>query len=411
MTKLEQLIEQFCPNGVEYRRMGELGTFYGGITGKSKDDFKVGNAKFITYKNVYANPALQVDVPDRVRIGEKENQRTLEYGDIIFTGSSETPDECGISSVVTTKTDEKLYLNSFCFFFRLNDKTILLPDFSKHLFRSKYLRYQIGKTASGVTRFNVSKDRMKKVNIPIPPIGVQTEIVKILDNFTEQVAELNKSLSLELTARKKQYEFYRDKVLSFNGKAQMLTLSSVSDVFRGEYITKSNSNTGEIPVILGGQEPAYYIDKSNHDGEIVVIARSGASAGFVSFWNEPIFVTDGFGYEAKKDVVISKYLYYVLKRKEPELNAMKRGAGVPHVSGKMLGKVLLPVPSIEVQKRIVNVLDNFDVICSDLNIGLPAEIEARQKQYDYYRDLLLTFAETGGKLADRQTDRQTDRLK
>ena len=109
MTKLEQLIQELCSNGVEYRKMGELGTFYGGITGKSKDDFKEGNAKFITYKNVYANPALQVDVPDRVRIGEKENQRTLEYGDIIFTGSSETPDECGISSVVTTKSDEKLY--------------------------------------------------------------------------------------------------------------------------------------------------------------------------------------------------------------------------------------------------------------------------------------------------------------
>ena len=108
MTKLEQLIEELCPNGVEYKTLGELGKFYGGLTGKSKDDFTGGNAKFITYKNVYSNSALQIDVEDRVKIVNGEKQRTLQYGDVIFTGSSETPDECGISSVVTVKTDEKL---------------------------------------------------------------------------------------------------------------------------------------------------------------------------------------------------------------------------------------------------------------------------------------------------------------
>ena len=97
-------------------------------------------------------------------------------------------------------------------------------------------------------------------------------------------------------------------------------------MFRGEYITKKDNEEGSIPVILGGQEPAYYINKSNHDGEVVVIARSGASAGFVSYWNEPVFITDGFGYEAKEEYAIPKYLYYVLKSQEKSLNAMKRGA-------------------------------------------------------------------------------------
>ena len=96
----------------------------------------------------------------------------------------------------------------------------------------------------------------------------------------------------------------------------------------------------------------------------------------MSYWNQPIYVTDGFGYETKKEVATPKYLYYALKRKEPELNAMKRGAGVPHVSGEMLGKVELSIPSIAVQERLVNVLDNFEAICSDLSIGLPAEIDA-----------------------------------
>ena len=170
-----------------------------------------------------------------------------------------------------------------------------------------------------------------------------------------------------------------------------MPLSEIANVFRGEYITKKGTQEGTIPVILGGQEPAYYIDKSNHEGEIVVIARSGASAGFVSYWNEPIFVTDGFGYVAKSGIATTKYLFYVLKNMESELNAMKRGAGVPHVSGEVLGKIMLPIPTIDEQNRIVSILDRFDTICNDLAAGLPAEIEARNKQYEYYRDKLLSF--------------------
>lgn len=172
----------------------------------------------------------------------------------------------------------------------------------------------------------------------------------------------------------------------------MLPLSDVSVMFRGEYITKKDAHIGNVPVILGGQEPAYYIDKSNHDGEIVVIARSGASAGFVSYWNQPIFVTDGFGYENIAGLTIAKYLYYILKNIEADLNAMKRGAGVPHVSGEALGKIMLPIPAIAEQERIVSILDRFDTLCNDLTSGIPAEIEARGKQYEYYRDKLLAFS-------------------
>ena len=207
MSKLDDLINELCPNGVEYKSLGELGEFFGGITGKSKNDFIDGNSKFITYMNVYKNLRLNLNVPDKVKIEANEKQRSLEYGDILFTGSSETPDECGISSVLADKTDEKLYLNSFCICYRFNNPEFFNPEFTKYLFRSKELRKQIGKTASGVTRFNVSKEKMKKVIIPIVPLEIQCEIVRILDNFTE--------LTAELTARKKQYEYYRDKLLSF----------------------------------------------------------------------------------------------------------------------------------------------------------------------------------------------------
>lgn len=111
----------------------------------------------------------------------------------------------------------------------------------------------------------------------------------------------------------------------------------------------------------------------------------------MSYWNEPIFVTDGFGFEAKSEMITPRYLYYSLKNVEAELNAMKRGAGVPHVSGELLGKWILSVPAIKEQNRIVSLLDRFDTLCNDLSSGLPAEIESRQKQYEYCRDKLLSF--------------------
>jgi type I restriction enzyme S subunit len=161
---------------------------------------------------------------------------------------------------------------------------------------------------------------------------------------------------------------------------------------RGTYVTKKNTKEGNIPVILGGQKPAYYCDTCNHEGEAIVISRSGAYAGFISFWDEPIFVTDGFIIEANDGVKI-KYLYYFLKNMQDNLHQMKRGGGVPHVRGSEIMGIKIPVPSLAEQERIVAILDRFDALTHDITSGLPAEIEARRKQYEYYRDKLLTFEE------------------
>lgn len=163
-------------------------------------------------------------------------------------------------------------------------------------------------------------------------------------------------------------------------------------MLRGEYITKKASKEGNIPVILGGQEPAYYIDKSNHYGKAIVISRSGASAGFVSYWDEPIYVTDGFIVEAKEGLNI-RFLYFYFKNLQPKLNAMKKGGGVPHITGENIAAIKIPLPSLAEQTSIVAILDRFDALCNDITSGLPAEIKARHKQYKYYRDKLLTFKE------------------
>lgn len=200
---------------VEWKTMGEIGKFFGGLSGKSKDDFISGNSRFISYMNVYSNIALDQTREEYVRIRDGEKQNTLEYGDAIFTGSSETPDECGMSSVVVSEPKEPLYLNSFCFGFRLNDRNIFCPDFLKHLLRSKSIRHQIAKTANGVTRFNVSKSLFAKVVLPIPPVELQEKIVAILDKFEVLTNDLQKGLPAEIEAVREQYEYYRNKLLTF----------------------------------------------------------------------------------------------------------------------------------------------------------------------------------------------------
>lgn len=415
MTYLDKLIAEHCPDGVPFKTLGEIGTFYGGLSGKSKEDFKDGNAKFITYMNVFSNISLRVDMPETVKIAPNEKQNTIQYGDVLFTGSSETPDECGMSSVLTVHTDEKLYLNSFCFGYRFNDPNLVLPGFSKYLFRSEALRKQIKKTASGVTRFNVSKKKMESVIIPLPPLEVQSEIVRILDNFTE--------LTAELTARQKQYEYYRNLLLTFDDAAETIMTdrqTRLTDLRRAvkwfelqEIANFRNGKGHEKDIVAEGR---YIVVNSKF------ISTSGQVKKFSNKQICPLFTDDilmvmsdlpngralakcylveaddrytlnqriGALSVRKHDVVDTKYLFYILNRNE-QLLRYDNGVDQTNLKKNDILSIRIPIPSMDVQKQIVEVLDRFDAICNDLNIGLPAEIEARQVQYEYYLDKLLTF--------------------
>ena len=421
MSKLDKLLRELCPEGVEYKTLGEIGKFYGGLTGKSKKDFEDGNEVFITYKNVYSNPALDIYPNDKVKIADGEKQRTLEYGDIVFTGSSETPDECGFSSVVTREPDRKLYLNSFCFFFRLDNPKVLLPDFSKHLFRSSELRFQIGKTASGVTRYNVSKDKMAKVEIPLPPLGIQCEIVRILDNFTNLTAEL----TAELIARKTQYSFYREKLLDKTEmKALMVEIADLGKWSGGKtpsMAEKKYWESGTIPWVSSKdvKQPILSdtidhitnaaIDEASMTvypaGSVAIVTRSGILRHTfpVTYIPFETTVNQDIKILVTKEGISSRYVSHALQAYGESIRrtTKKQGGTVDSLDFQKVLAYKIPVPPLDVQNRIVNVLDNFEKICSDLNIGLPAEIEARQKQYEYYRDKLLTFAETGNTILSR----------
>lgn len=407
MSKLDELINKLCPNGVEFKTLGELGKFYGGLTGKSKEDFNKGNAKFITYKNVYENLSLKIDVEDRVNVGENEKQRTLEYGDIIFTGSSETSDECGISSVLTQITEEKLYLNSFCFFLRLNDKNLLNPDFTKHLFRSSNLRYQIGKTASGVTRFNVSKKAMERVCIPVPPLEVQCEIVRILDNFTLLSAEL----SAELSARQKQFEYYKEILLEKNLSNKVRLGDCLLKV---ENIKWKQTNDTHLYIDLSSVDRERHriintteINKSNAPSRAQQIVKTNdvlfggtrpmlkRSCLIEKQYNNEICSTGFCVLRANTDKILPKWIYFMISTNSfyNYVEQNQKGASYPAITDGAIKDYKISLPSLKEQEKMVELLDKFEKYNNDMFEGLPAEIEARQKQYEYYRDKLLAFKE------------------
>ena len=402
MNNINELIKTLCPEGVPFKRLGDIGSFYGGLTGKSKEDFNDGNAIFITYMNVFSNIELRTDVTDRVRVADNEKQNTVQYGDVLFTGSSETPDECGMSSVLAVHTDEKLYLNSFCFGYRFHDQEMFLPGFTKHLFRSDDLRYQITRTASGVTRFNVSKKKMEDVRVPVPPLEVQREIVRVLDNFTLLSAEL----SAELSARKKQYDFYRESILTFEEGTKYVKLRDLVDfrngkghekdiVVDGQYIvvnSKFISTNGEVRKYTNKQICPLYVDDILMVMSDLPNGRALAKCYLVTE-NDRYSLNQRIGaFHVKSDLITTRFLLHVLNRNR-QLLRYDNGADQTNLRKDDILDILIPVPDKKKQEWIVKALDDFEGICTSLNIGLPAEIEARAKQYAYYRDLLLRFEE------------------
>lgn len=165
----------------------------------------------------------------------------------------------------------------------------------------------------------------------------------------------------------------------------------VSIMQRGTSLTKNNSTEGAYPVISGGRVPAFYCDKFNREGETITVAGSGAGAGYVQYWNEPIFVCDAFSIKGCENVS-TKYLYYCLTNVQDKIYATKKGGGVPHVHISSIENFLIPIPHPAIQEEIVKILDRF----ADYAAELQAELQARKEQYEYYRNKLLMFDKIGG---------------
>lgn len=382
MSRIDDLIAEYCPNGVERKPLGAIAKLYRG-NGLQKKDFTDKGIGCIHYGQIYTRydtfTSQTISFVDK-KLADKLLK--VHPNDLIVTATSENlEDVCkavawlGGSDIVT------------------GGHSIVV----RHHQNAKYLSYYFQTLdffqrkrayVHGTKVMEIKKDDLAKIVVPVPPLPVQEEIVRILDSFSSLEAELE----AELEVRRKQYAYYRNELLTFDReRVQWLKLGEAAFINKGTYITKKQVIPGNIPVILGGVEPAYWHSESNHDSEGIVISRSGANAGFASYWNEPIFVSDGFVLDAKPGIDM-RFLFHVLKKQQAKLYSMKRGSGVPHINSKMLANnVAIPVPPLEEQQHVVSILDRFDKLTNDLSSGLPAEIEARRKQYEYYRDRLLSF--------------------
>ncbi len=174
-------------------------------------------------------------------------------------------------------------------------------------------------------------------------------------------------------------------------------LGEVCEFQRGQTITAKDAVSGEIPVLAGGQKPAYYHNIANRTGRTIVVAGSGAYAGYVSYWETPIFVSDAFSVNPF-DVLHEKFLFYFLKNIQSKIYATKKGSGVPHVHGSSIAKFEIPLPPLPIQEEIVKILDRF----AEYTAELQAELQARKEQYEYYRNLLLTNNFAYGSADDKQ---------
>ena len=168
---------------------------------------------------------------------------------------------------------------------------------------------------------------------------------------------------------------------------EQTTLDRIIEIKKGKAITKKDSKAGPYPVILGGREPAYYIDQFNHTGKAIVVSRSGASAGYVSFWNEAIFVTDGFLVEPKEKVDID-YLYYLMKSHEEELMGLQGGSAIPHVTPKIIGSIDVSLPDMNVQVKTANMIKCYDELIRNNQKQIKLLEEAAQRLYkEWFVDL------------------------
>ena len=414
MSHIDDLIRNLCPDGVEYKSLGEVGHLLGGLTGKTKADFVDGTARYVSYKNVYSNLQVDVTADDFVRISDSETQNTLRIGDILFTGSSENREEVGLTSVVTSPPPEPLYLNSFCICFRPNKNFTLLPEFAKHLFRSGNIRQQVIKTATGVTRINISRKNLAKIQVPLPPAEVQQEVARTLDQFTQLEAGLEAELEAELEARQHQFIYYRDHIVAGSQNVQLVPIKDIGELQRGRRFTRNDMVDEGIPAIHYGEIYTTYGHKTNsttsfvkdeiepklrfaQPGDVIIAAvgETVADIGTGVAWlgATPVaYHDDSFALHHDQD---PRYISHALRTSEyhRQKGRFVSRAKVKRLSVKGIEQIRIPLPELDEQRRIADILDDFDALINDLSSGLPAEIEARRKQYEYYRDHLLTFPE------------------
>ncbi len=405
MSRLEHLITALAPQGVEYRTLGDVGSV---VRGKRfvKDDMIEAGVPCIHYGEIYTKYGVWAS--ESVSFVSRDRAKTLRFaqpGDVIMAAAGETVEDIGKS--VAWLGDSPIAIHDACYAF----SSTMDAKFVSYFFASRLFRDQIRQQISSSKISSVSTQNVAKARIPVPPLAVQHEIVRVLDQFTQ----LQTELQAELQARRRQFEYYRRLEMTFDSSVPRVALGEIVEVRSGWGFPNAHQGeaTGEYPFykvsdmnLLGNET---VMTRANHYVSTDVAKKLGvrlAPAGTVLFpkigaavaTNKKRVLSCPSAYDnnvmglVPGERVTSRFLYHWMQTFDLSRLANDSGA-VPSIRKSEAEQVQIPLPEIHVQQRISDLLDKFEVLVSDLTVGLPAEIAARRKQYEYYRDKMLTFEE------------------
>ena len=417
MSKLDDLIQKLCPDGVEHKPLSEIFNTRNGYTPskKEKNFWENGTVPWFRMEDIRENGGILDHAMQYVSINAIKGDPFPENSIIVAT--SATIGEHALITVPSIANQRFTYL--------------MVKEQYKDDYDPKFLYYycfkldEYCKECLNQGNFaSVDMKKFAKFQFPRLPIEIQREIVRMLDSYTESVVELQRQLTAELIARKTQYAYYRDSLLSMKSQWYHVKIIDMlsQPITDGPHTTPQFVQNGvpfvSVDSIWDGkihfEKMRGYITEA-FDEECckkykpqkndVYMVKSGSTTGKVAFVDTDIRFNIWSPLAAMRvnEQNSARFLFYLLQTEkvQKQVKAKASHGSQPNLGMRELEHFEVDVPPLDVQNRIVEVLDNFEKICSDLNIGLPAEIEARQKQYEYYRDKLLTFAETGNTILSR----------
>lgn len=411
MSDLEALIKKYCPNGVEYRGILEVAKYVRGVTYSKLDEQADGPIRVLRSNNItLSSNTLNFEevrcVSRSVRV--RPDQR-LYANDILISAASGS--KAHVGKVAYIWKDIDYVFGGFMAVLRSNGG--VEPRFLFHLLVGRSFSEYLERALSTTTINNLNATVMGAFRVPVPPVEVQREIIRALDTFSRLEAELEEMLAAELEARTKQFAFYRDSLLT-SSHSLKVPLGELGKFQRGRRFTKNDVVEQGIPSIHYGEIYTHYGVATDtaitrvrpelmnqlrfaQPGD-VVIATVGETVEDVAkavAWlgKEPVAIHDDTAlFRSDLNPIFVSYAMQTADFHSQKNRHVARGK-VKRLSSDGLSKISIFVPSRDEQDRIVEILNRFDALANDLSIGLPAELDARRKQYEHYRDHLLTFQE------------------
>ncbi|MDD3158578.1 restriction endonuclease subunit S [Anaeromusa sp.] len=407
MSKLEDLLKELCPDGVEYKAINDCVDDVKKIKWSATESEKY---QYIDLTSVDRDTHLiaETQVIDKNNAPSRA-QQIVNEGDVLLGATRPLLKRY---CMINDDYDKQVCSTGFCV---LRAKSnIVLRRWLYHLISSAAFFAHVEKFQKGASYPAISDADVKAYVIPIPPLPVQNEIVRILDNFTELTAELKLQLTEELAARKKQYDYYASKlIMGHNGgeEYEKVLLGDIADFTYGFTDKARESGTARFIRItdIGDngylkQVDAKYIELTEASRKYLLkagnllMARTGATYGKTLYMpnNEPsVYASFLIKITLQQNKLLNKFYWHFTRTQYywEQANKLVSAGGQPQFNTGAISRVMVPVPPLEEQQRIVAILDRFDTLCNDISAGLPAEIAARTKQYEYYRDKLLTFPE------------------